>query len=74
MMIDKGIQDAEHPAAAGTEGGPRPTGVPAAADSTIRPADAPIDRQCGDWHRPLLVHNEALPDRAVPGVSVRLPD
>ncbi len=27
MMIDKGIQDAERPAAAGTEGGRRPTGV-----------------------------------------------
>ena len=36
-MIDKGIQDAEHPAAAGTEGGRRPTGVPAAADSKFSP-------------------------------------
>ena len=35
MMIDKGIQDAERPAAAGTEGGRRPTGFPAAADSNF---------------------------------------
>ncbi len=42
MMIDKGIQDAERPAAAGTEGGRRPTGVPAAADSIFPSGGAPI--------------------------------
>ena len=42
MMIDKGIQDAEHVAAAGTEGGRRPTGVPAAAESNVSPGDVPI--------------------------------
>lgn len=35
MMIDKGIQEAERLTAAGTEGGCRPTGVPAAADSNF---------------------------------------
>ena len=38
MMIDKGIQDVERPAAAGTEGGRRPTGVPAAAGSKFPPS------------------------------------
>ena len=42
MMIDKGIQDVERPAAAGTEGGRRPTGVPAAADSKFSPGSDPV--------------------------------
>ena len=43
MMMDKGIQVGEHPAAAGTEGGRRPTEVPAAADSKIFPGSDPIE-------------------------------
>jgi hypothetical protein len=43
-MLEMEIQDTDLLAAAGTEGGRRPTGVPAAADSKIRPADAPIGR------------------------------
>jgi transposase len=43
MMIDKGIQVGEHPAAAGTEGGRRPTDVPAAADSKIFSGSDPIE-------------------------------
>jgi transposase len=43
MMIDKGIQVGEHPAAAGTEGGRRPTDVPAAADSEIFSVSDPIE-------------------------------
>ena len=42
MMIDKGIQDVERTAAAGTEGGRRPTGVPAAAGSKFLPGGDPI--------------------------------
>ena len=37
MMINDVIQGAEDAAAAGTEGGRRPTGVPAAADSKFSP-------------------------------------
>lgn len=43
-MIDKGILDAEPSAAAGAEGGRRPTGVPAAAESEIRSDRGPIVR------------------------------
>ncbi len=43
-MIDKGMQDTERPAEAGTQGGRRPTGVPASADSEIRPDGDPIVR------------------------------
>jgi transposase len=42
MMIDKGIQDVERLAAAGTEGGRRPTGVPAAAGLKFLPGGDPI--------------------------------
>jgi transposase len=41
-MTDMGIQDTERFAAAGTEGGRRPTGVPAAADSKFPPGRDPI--------------------------------
>jgi len=40
-MIDTGMMEVGQPAAAGTEGGRRPTGVPAAAGSTIRPGGDP---------------------------------
>jgi transposase-like protein len=43
MMIDKGIQGAEDPAAAGTEGGRRPTGVSVAAESKVSPGGVPIE-------------------------------
>jgi transposase len=42
MMIDNGKGDGEQLAAAGTEGGRRPTGVPAAPDSKIFPDADPI--------------------------------
>ena len=38
-MIDQVIQGAEDPSAAGTEGGRRPTGVPAAAGTATAPDD-----------------------------------
>jgi transposase len=43
-MIDVGIQSTEDPAAAGAEGGRRPTGVPAAAESRIFSGGDPIVR------------------------------
>ncbi len=42
-MINNVRQDAEDAAAAGTEGGRRPTGVPAAADSKFLPSTASVD-------------------------------
>jgi transposase len=42
MMINNEIQGVEAAAAAGTEGGRRPTGVPAAADSIFSPGSAPV--------------------------------
>ena len=41
-MMNNVIQDVEHAAAAGTEGGRRPTGVPAAADSKFLPGNSPV--------------------------------
>ena len=41
-MMNNVKQDAEDAAAAGTEGGRRPTGVPAAADSKFSPGSAPV--------------------------------
>lgn len=38
-MIDTGMMEVGRPAAAGTEGGRRPTGVPAAAGAKIRPGN-----------------------------------
>ena len=43
-MLDMGIQDTEQPAAAGTDGGRRPTDVPAAAESKIRRGGDPVVR------------------------------
>jgi len=40
-MIDTGMMEVGRPAAAGTEGGRRPTGVPAAAGAKIRPGSDP---------------------------------
>jgi transposase-like protein len=40
-MMNNVIQGAEDAAAAGTEGGRRPTGVPAAADTKISPGSSP---------------------------------
>ena len=49
-MIDTGMREAERPAAAGTEGGRRPTGVPAAAGANFRPGDDPPMPTCLPAH------------------------
>jgi len=59
-MLDRGIQDTEQPAAAGTEGGRRPTGVPAAADLKILPGGDPIVR-----HGPIAPSNPQVFERPV---------
>ena len=53
MMIDKGMQDVERSAPAGTEGGRRPTGVPAAAGARKFSARRRAGLDLMEWSAPL---------------------
>lgn len=61
-MIDQVIQGAEDPSAAGTEGGRRPTGVPAAEGAKISPGSEPTGVNPSSAHpNPQVVESPVRP-------------